>query len=307
VADEQVREKRKGTYSKSAAGKARKQWEIVQRRRAVALLLDQGIEQKEISRQLGVSAATVSGDVAALREAAGPLIRAVTEGRGGSYQMLFSRQSGKDETIAQVLAYLMLRYRLDGRGVVMGTPTFRPQALVSRRRLMDRMKTPLHKGAGLAQEYSVACGTSGVSFLSTDPKANARGETVDLALMVNEAQDVDPGHFDAVLAPMAASTNAPLVTAGTSWSDTSLLARERRITREMGTLYEADCRRVAEEVPAYGEYVKGQIAKLGEGHPFIRTEYCLEELGAEGGLFPERRRAQMRGEHKRRSTREDFT
>lgn len=233
-------------------------------------------------------------------EAAGPVLEATTAGRGGSFAVLFSRQAGKDELLARMLAYLLFRYRVDGRAAVVGTPTFRPQAVVSRRRLMDRMQTPLHRGAMLAQGYRVVCGTSGVAYMSTDPKANARGETADLVLVANEAQDISVEHWDPTFAPMAASTNAPLVTSGTPWVSGSLLSRERVLCREMGTLFEADWRRVAEEVPAYGEYVKGQIAKLGEGHPFIKSEYCLEELGSEGGLFPERRRAQMCGEHERR-------
>jgi hypothetical protein len=39
--------------------------------------------------------------------------------------------------------------------------------------------------------------------------------------------------------------------------------------------------------------------QLGENHPFIRTEYCLQELDGDGGLFPEHRIAQMRGDHPR--------
>jgi hypothetical protein len=42
------------------------------------------------------------------------------------------------------------------------------------------------------------------------------------------------------------------------------------------------------------------MAQLGAVHPFIRTEYCLEELEAEGGLFPPPRLAQMQGDHPRR-------
>jgi hypothetical protein len=233
-------------------------------------------------------------------EAAGPVLEAIGGGRGGAFAVLFSRQAGKDELLARMLAYLLFRFRLDGRAAVVGTPTFRPQAVVSRRRLMDRMQTPLHRGAMLAQGYRVVCGTSGVSYMSTDPKANARGETADLVLVAIEAQDISVEHWDPTFAPMAASTNAPLVTSGTPWVSGSLLSRERELCRQGGTLFEADWMRVAEEVPAYGEYVKGQVAKLGEGHPFIKSEYCLEELGSEGGLFPERRRVQMRGEHARR-------
>ncbi|HLT17831.1 MAG TPA: hypothetical protein VKZ96_00140, partial [Thermomicrobiales bacterium] len=51
----------------------------------------------------------------------------------------------------------------------------------------------------------------------------------------------------------------------------------------------------AGELPAYGDYVRGQIAQLGEHHPFIRTEYELEELDSDGRLFPPDRTAGLRG------------
>jgi Terminase RNaseH-like domain len=54
---------------------------------------------------------------------------------------------------------------------------------------------------------------------------------------------------------------------------------------------------VAAEVPAYGEYVKKQIAKLGRNHPLIRTQYFCEEIDAESGMFPAARRILMRGNH----------
>src|SRR5437764_971106 len=66
-----------------------------------------------------------------------------------------------------------------------------------------------------------------------------------------------------------------------------------------GTVFRADWQRVAADVPAYGDHVRGRIAALGATHPFIRTEYGLEELDAAGGLFPPARQAQMRGDHAR--------
>ena len=56
---------------------------------------------------------------------------------------------------------------------------------------------------------------------------------------------------------------------------------------------------VAECVPAYGKYVEARIAQFGRDHPFIRSEYFLEEIDSEGRLFGPERRAQMRGDHPR--------
>ena len=62
----------------------------------------------------------------------------------------------------------------------------------------------------------------------------------------------------------------------------------------------ADADRVAREVPAYGAHVADQVARLGRQHPIVKTQYYLEEISSEGGLFPEQRRALMYGDHPRR-------
>jgi hypothetical protein len=109
---------------------------------------------------------------------------------------------------------------------------------------------------------------------------------------------------------MAASTNATTVFFGTPWSSDGLLAREMRHCRELEArdgrrrLFRVAWEEVAAELPAYGERVRARIAQLGERHPFIRTEYCLEELDGAGGLFGAARQAQMRGDHPRRRSAE---
>jgi hypothetical protein len=54
---------------------------------------------------------------------------------------------------------------------------------------------------------------------------------------------------------------------------------------------------VAAEVPAYGEFVAGQVAKLGRNHPMVKTQFYSEEIDAEGGMFPAERIALMQGSH----------
>jgi hypothetical protein len=143
-------------------------------------------------------------------------------------------------------------------------------------------------------------------FLSAAPGANARGQTADLLLVANEAQDIRPEIWDAVFDPMAASTNATTLFLGTVWSRDTLLARQMRFLetqqRDDGVqrLWRVPWERVAEDVPAYGERVRARIAQFGIDHPFIRTEYCLLELDGDEGLFPPHRLAQMQGFHPRR-------
>jgi len=191
---------------------------------------------------------------------------------------------------------------------VIAAPTLRPQAALSRDRLRDRvLGHPLTASMLVPQSGgTVALGAARARFVSAAPGANARGQTADLLLVANEAQDIQPDTWDAVFDPMAASTNATTVFLGTVWSRSTLLARQMRHLRTLDArdgetrVFLVPWQRVAADLPAYGERVRNRMVQLGEDHPFIRTEYCLEELDGDGGLFPEHRLAHMQGDHPRR-------
>lgn len=239
-------------------------------------------------------------------EPARAILESVNGGLGRQFAIVFSRQAGKDELLAQLLAFLLSRRRFTGGSAVLAAPTFLPQAALTRDRLLARLDNPLTAGAArLRDGYAVTVGRASARFLSAAPEANARGQTADLLLVANEAQDIQPAVWDAVFDPMAASTNATTVFLGTVWNHDTLLARQMR---HLAALEAADgvqrvwrvpWERVAEDVPAYGERVRQRIAQFGLSHPFIRTEYCLQELDGEGGLFPPERLALMRGDHER--------
>lgn len=234
--------------------------------------------------------------------AARAIAESVIEGQGREFVVVFSRQSGKDEMLAQLCAYLLSRYRYRGGGIVVGLPALRPQGLIARDRLLARLQSPLTRGQVRVRDgTTVEVGRASVRFLSASKNANSRGNTADLLLVANEAQDIDPDVWDAVFAPMAASSNATTVFLGTVWSGTTLLARQMRLLAELERadgvqrVFRVPWRAVASELPVYGDYVRRQISLLGEHHPFISTEYELEELDGAGGLFPPERRALVRG------------
>jgi hypothetical protein len=90
---------------------------------------------------------------------------------------------------------------------------------------------------------------------------------------------------------------------GTAWTSQTLLARERRAAEQAERrdgrrrVFVIDAQRVAQELPAYGEFVREQTARLGRGHPMIKTQFFGEEIDAEGGMFPPQRLALMQGQH----------
>lgn len=221
---------------------------------------------------------------------------------------MFSRQSGKDEMLAQLVAYLLMMHRVEGGSIVLTAPTFHPQATLMRDRLYDRLRSRFSAPAlQLRHGYIVQLGNAAAHFLSASPQANQRGQTASLLLVANEAQDIDPAIWDTVFSPMTASTNATSLLLGTAWRRDTLLARQiahlSRRERQDGRsrVWKVGWEEVARVLPAYGAHVERQIAQLGRDHPAIRTEYFLEELDDAGMLFPAARLEQLRGDHPRRS------
>lgn len=237
-------------------------------------------------------------------EVAEQIVRSVEQGAGRQFAVAFARQSGKDEMLAQLEAYLMWRYRGDGGSIIVATPTYRPQGLIARRRLLSRLNS-LVTGGYASDGHTLALGSATCAFLSANPIAQARGETATLLLGCNEAQDVLPARWDAVFDPMGASANATQIFSGTVWTSRTLLARQMAYLGELERkdgikrVFKVGWEEVARYVPQYGEQVRARIAQFGRDHPFIRTEYLLEEMDDEARLFPPARRAQMRGDHPR--------
>lgn len=235
------------------------------------------------------------------------VLQSVFQGDGEQFAVMFSRQSGKDEMLAQTVAHLLWQYQNAGGSIVLAAPTFHPQAALMRDRLYDRLRS---KASGprvkLKQGYVIQYGNASARFLSASPQANQRGQTASLLLVANEAQDIDPAVWDTVFTPMSASTNATALFLGTAWRRDTLLARQiahlQALEREDGCtrVWKVDWEQVAETVPEYGRHVTQKIAQFGRQHPAIRTEYFLEELDDAGSLFSAHRLEQLRGEHARR-------
>lgn len=236
------------------------------------------------------------------------ILRSVLGHHGSQFAVVFSRQAGKDEMLAQLISFLLVRFSRQGGQIVVAAPTLRPQAAISQRRLVDCLRmNPLVAPMTTVRGNQVAVGRATVTFASASPQANTRGLTADLLLVANEAQDIAPEVWDAVFDPMAASTNATTLFMGTVWSQHGLLARQMRFLEQreaedgVKMVWRVPWTEVAAVLPAYGDRVRARIAQFGEHHPFIRTEYCLEQLDGEDGLFPPARLESLEGTHPRLS------
>jgi hypothetical protein len=130
-------------------------------------------------------------------------------------------------------------------------------------------------------------------------------------LECDEAQDISSEKHDKEFAPMVATTNAVRIYYGTAWDENTLLERVKQAHQDserrdgVRRHFEYPWWVVAEFNPAYGAYVEGERARLGESHPLFRTQYKLETIGGTAGFLAAQQRGQMQGEHRRAHRRED--
>jgi hypothetical protein len=234
------------------------------------------------------------------------VLASILHGEGRQFVVMMSRQAGKNEMAAQLEAYLLNLYQRRGGQIVKASPTFRPQTINSMMRLEHHLNNPWNRGVWRKrQRFIFELGKARCLFFSAGPQANVVGGTASILLACDEAQDVSPAKWRKDFEPMGASTNVTTVLYGTAWTSDTLLAATaaelERLQRQDGVrrVFRVRADQVGAEVPAYAAYVRKRVAALGRNHPLIKTQYFLEEIDDESGMFPAQRRALMRGDHPR--------
>jgi hypothetical protein len=235
--------------------------------------------------------------------------RAVLGRHGGTFSVQMARQAGKNELSAQLEGYVLTLFGRHGGGsIVKAAPTFEPQLVTSKLRLLEVMKNRIRPAAppeGM-QGFVLEVGRARVFFLSAAPGASVVGATASLLLEVDEAQDVDPEKHDRDFAPMAASTNAPRVYYGVAGTADCLIERMKELHLELERRdrvrrhFAYPWWEVAEHNPAYGRFVEAERERLGRNHPIFLTQYELRSVAPEDALFDEAGLRGLRGDHERR-------
>jgi hypothetical protein len=223
---------------------------------------------------------------------------------GDSFVLIFPRQAGKDEFLIDLKLYLADLYSVLPVSMVEVNPTYQPQTAAAVQRFDQAAQANLlTRGQWRAAGgFTRQIGQLSVRFLSGDKQANVAGASASLLLVINEAQDIPPEVYARKFEPMAASTNATRIFAGTAWTSRTLLAQEKRAAIEAERvdgrrrLFTVDAEAVGACVPWYAAHVEAAIHKHGRQHPLIKTQYFNEEIDAQSGMFNARRRALMAGD-----------
>jgi hypothetical protein len=233
------------------------------------------------------------------------ILDSILSRRGLEYLLIFPRQSGKNEAVAQLLVYLLNLLQYHGGNIVYAATA--SGLGLGIQRLEERLENPWNarKWRVRARPDRRILGRAAVVFLSSHPSAFARGQTAHHLLVIDEAQDQVASHIEAVFTPMRAANNATAVYIGTVRTTSDFLWQKKlELEREQARdglrrVYLVDPTQVTAENPAYRQFLETQVRRYGRHHPIIASEYYLEPLDATGGLFDARRRALMRGEHTR--------
>jgi hypothetical protein len=227
-------------------------------------------------------------------KAANAILNSVINRDGDTFVIVFARQSGKDELLADLILFLLARLAEIGCSIICAQPTFRPQTVNAMDRLWARasqrpffMQGNLRKRFGYMYRFL----SSRVTYFSAGPGASVVGATADRLLIINEAQDVRKEIYDHRFAPMAATGNATRVFSGTAWTTDTLLEREKqaalRLEESDGLqrVFVITGEGVARHNKHYGKFLKNEIKKFGRDHPLIRTQYFCENIEARSGMF----------------------
>lgn len=238
------------------------------------------------------------------------ILRSIREGRGDTFTVMFARQMGKNQLSAVLEAYLLFAYP-EG-SIVKAAPTYKPQIVNSRMRLLSLLEAPMLRGRvwksfgyiiGLAPEATLVEAQSGprIMFFSAGPESSIVGATASLLLELDEAQDVQLEKYNVELKPMAATNNSTTIMYGTAWSDTTLLACMRAHNLELQQRdgiqrhFEYNWQTLAEINPRYRAFVESEMRRLGEDHISMRTQYRLLPISGAGFLLNELQRHLIRG------------
>jgi hypothetical protein len=235
---------------------------------------------------------------------------------GATLTALFSRQSGKSETVANTIVCAMVMLpRLAkvypdllgkfARGVWVGA--FAPtdgQTDIIYGRIISRLTSD--RAVAFLQDPEIAdqlvkvpgkvptfrlknCG-SFVSRQTAHPRAKIEGRTYHI-ILIDECQDADEHVVNKSISPMGASTNATSVYIGTPTYTKGVFYRQiqqnKRESTKRGTKdnhFEADWKEVAKWNPQYKKYIAKEIARIGEDSDEFRLSYRLHWL-LDKGMF----------------------
>lgn len=246
------------------------------------------------------------------------VIRSILMNDGAEITALFSRQSGKSETIAVTVGGLMIILPIlanmpmfaddprlmmfkDGLWVGIFAPSQR-QAQITYGRLKARLQCKTAIAILEDPEFNLQFSTSNgqtvaltngsfATAISASDGSNIEGESFKL-IICEECQDISNYKIRKSIHPMGAAYNASIVKIGTATTFKGdfyeAIQRNKREMQSKSTHirnhFEYDYEVASKYNPKYAKYVEGEKKRLGENSDEFRMSYKLEWI-IERGMF----------------------
>jgi len=241
------------------------------------------------------------------------LIESLVIGDGATLTALWSRQSGKSETISNSVAACMIMLprlakifpTLLGKfseGLWVGafapveeqadTLYGRLVARLTSERAQEIMADPEIDESVLGKSRELVlqkCGSL-VRKQTAHPRAIIEGRTYHL-MLIDECQGADEKMVNKSIGPMGASTNATMVFTGTPSYEKGVFYKTIQINKRMQTRrgarqnhFEADWKEVAKSNRNYEKFVKKEMLRIGEDADEFKLAYRLMWL-LDRGMF----------------------
>jgi len=240
------------------------------------------------------------------QEVAQAVVDSIRSNKGLTFSLEIARQGGKNELSAHLEVLLLTLYMAQGGNLIKCSPTFKPQTIISMRRLKERLDDFGFDGIYHTEMgYIIILGSARGIFLSAEPSSSVVGHTADILLEIDESQDVSKEKYSKEFRPMGSATNVTTVHYGTTWDDATLLEEIKQtnleLEREDGIKrhFRYDWQEVAKYNPEYGKFVEAEKDRLGENHPLFRTQYALLPISGGGHFLSRQQIALMLGRHQR--------
>lgn len=246
------------------------------------------------------------------------VIRSVLENDGEELTALFSRQSGKSETVSVITGGLMiilpqlanmpmfaddtrLKMFKDGLWVGIFAPSQR-QAQITYSRIKSRIQSKTATLVLSDPEFRLDFTTSNgqtvalsngsfATAISASDGSSIEGESFKL-IICEEAQDISNYKIRKSIHPMGAAYNATIVKIGTATTFKAdfyeAIQRNKRMDKEkkshIRNHFEYDYKVASKYNPNYAKYIEKEKKRLGEKSDEFQMSYCLKWI-IERGMF----------------------
>lgn len=246
------------------------------------------------------------------------IIRSVLENDGDEITALFSRQSGKSETVSVTVGGLMIllpllanmpmfandpRFSSFKEGIYVGI--FAPidrQAKITYNRIKSRIQSKTAQAVLESPEFNLGFTTSNgqtvalsngsfVTAISASEGSSIEGESFML-IICEECQDISNFKIRKSIHPMGAAYNASIIKIGTATTFKGdfyeAIQRNKKEAELKSTHrknhFEYDYKVASKYNPKYAKYVEKEMKRLGENSDEFRMAYKLEWI-IERGMF----------------------